>query len=249
MPHRSKLLPHKIQKEEQELHIFTNPFINSRVRLQNLNDYQAPLTAHTLSPNSKWITVRNNIHLIRSWSRINTSDVNDPFRDWYLFFQMRRELRLIRERIKQVENRPNFVPVHYFYLPIDETKHQRYNVSNIKPSDALYYSGLGHEPIVLRSLIYYFSKECPVSHNSIFQKFLSDVCSIIHQNRQRLKQAAVFRKLASIITIIFFILIGLMLFSLILSVLKTTSDFQKLYENDPNGGIEWQQPETPVNTF
>ncbi len=247
MSHRSKVLSQKIPKQEHELHIFTNPFLNSQLPLLQSDDYQAPLSARSLSPNSKWIIVRNNLHKIRTWRRSNTTDENPVVRDWYLFFQTRRELRRAREDIKKVEYRPDFRPVHYFYLPIDDRRKQRYNVSHVQPSDALYYPGFGHEPIVLQSLLYYFSKECAVPHNSIFQSFLSDVCSIIYRDRQRLNRQAVLRKVALVITILVSILIGLMLFSLVLSVLKTTSDFKRLYENDLSGGIEWQPAETTVN--
>jgi len=210
-----------------------------RIRLLGIDDYQAPLTSHTLKPNSKWIIVRNNIHKIRSWGGNDASDINEKFRDWYIFFQMRRELRHAQQYIKEIENQSNFTPVRYFYLPISETNTRRFNVSHVKPTDALYYPGLGREPIVLQSLLYYFSKECAVPYHSLFRKFLTDICSILNRERQRLDRAATFRKVALFITIIVFIIIGLMLFSLILSVLKTTSEFNKMYANDPNEKIEW----------
>jgi hypothetical protein len=162
---------------------------------------------------------------------------------------MRRELRHAQQYIKEIENQSNFTPVRYFYLPISETNTRRLNVSHVKPTDALYYPGLGREPIVLQSLLYYFSKECAVPYHSLFRKFLTDICSILNQDRQRLDRAATFRKLALFIAIIFFIILGLMLFSLILSVLKTTSEFNKMYGNDPNGEIEWRQPDTTINSF
>jgi hypothetical protein len=252
MPRRSRLLTHKLAKEEHELHIVTNPFLNPQSSIHDDDggdDYQAPLTVKTLKPNSKWILVRNNIHKIRSWGGIQQADVNDPFRDWYLFFQMRRELRRVKEHIRKVEDRPDFAPVRYFYLPTTERRARRYNVTHIQPTDALYYPGFGREPFVLQSLLYYFSRECVVPYNSVFRPFLSDVCSIIDRDQQRLNRAAVFRKIALIMAIIIFIIIGLMLFTLILSVITTASNFRKLYENDSTGGIEWQTQETTVNSF
>jgi hypothetical protein len=248
MSYRSKLLSNKTQKREQELHVFTNPFLNSQQRLLAADDYEAPLTADTLSPNSKWIIVRNNIHKIRSWGGIDPSNVEQRYRDWYLFFQMRRELRRAHEHIRQIEHRPDFVPLQYFYLPTDETHVRRYDVSHVQPSDAIYYPGFDHEPIVLRSLLYYFSKECYVPYNSIFRTFLSDVCSIVYRDQQRFNRVSVLRKIALIITIILFIILGLMLFSLVLSVLKTTYNLREMYGNDPSGGIEWRQPETTLDT-
>jgi len=253
MSYRSKHFFHKNRKQEQELHIFTNPFVNSQLRLRDIDDYQAPLTSHTLKRNSKWIIVRNNIHQIRSWGGNNASDVNEQYRDCYIFFQMIRELRRAQKYIHQIENQPDFVPIRYFNLPIDETHTRRYNVSHVKPTDALYYQGLGREPIVLQSLLYYFSKGRTVTYNSIFREFLTDICSILYRDRQRLNRAAVRRKVALFIVIIIFIILGLMLFLLILSVLNTTLEFNKMYGNDPNGGIEWGQSEatliTATNSF
>lgn len=246
MSYRSKLLSHKIAKEEQELRIYSNPL--STPRFLSV-DYQAPLTARTLAPNSKWILVRNNLHKIRSWRKLEKLDPNDPFGDGYLFLQMRRELQRVKEHIHEVENRPDFVPVQYFYLPTDERHTQRYDVSHVRPSDALYYPGFGQEPIVLQSLLYYFSIECVVPYQSVFRSFLSDVCTILNRNEQRLHHAAVLRKFASILALIVYIILGLMLFFLIFSVIKTTSSFQKFYANDPHGGIEWQSVETNVNSF
>lgn len=246
MSYRLKTLSFKNKKKtrrpEEELHVFTNPFLNSQLRTLDNYDYEAPLTAKTLAPNSKWIIVRENLHKIRSWRGIDVSKVQKPYRDWYVFFQMRRELRRAQYHIKQVEQQENFTPVRYFYLPIDANNKRRYNVSHIQPSDAIYYPGLGREPIVLQSLLYYFTKECAVPYDSTFRGFLGDVCSIIYQERQRLERVAVFRKVALFIATIVLTIIGLMLFSLILSVFKTTSDFRQLYDND----LDWTQPETTL---
>lgn len=251
MSTRSKILSNKNKnkKQEQELRIFTNPFLNSQLRLLEDDDYQAPLTANSLKPNSKWIIVRNNLHKIRSWGGIKSSDAHGPMGEWYIFFQMRRELRRAQEYIRQVEQKASSSPIHYFYLPIDEKRRQRYNVSHIQPTDALYYPGLGHEPIVLQSLFYYFSKECAVPYNSTFRVFLADVCSIINQEQRRINRVAVFRKVALLIAIIVFIIIGLMLVALIFSVLKTTSDFRQFSDDDLTTGFNWEQPTTTLKPF
>ncbi|CAF5006855.1 unnamed protein product [Rotaria sp. Silwood1] len=86
MAYRTKILPHKFTKQEQELHIISNPFDTTRQYLLQHDDYEAPLTAHTLKPNSKWITVRNNMHKIRSWREVDTSNVDEKFRDCHFYY-------------------------------------------------------------------------------------------------------------------------------------------------------------------
>ena len=233
-----KLSKQKIPRQERELRVITNPIVNNRLCLLDSDDYQAPLTAHSLLPNSKWIIVRNNLHKIRSWGGIDASKVDHRHQDWYILFQTRRELRRAHERIQQIEHHPEFVPVRYFNLPTDPKHNCRYDVSHVQPSDVLYYGSFGHEPIALQPLLYYFSKECIVPYNSIFRPFLSDVCSVLYRNQRRRNRTSLYRKVALIITIIVFIMISLMLFSLIISALKTTSDLRNMYQNDPNEGGE-----------
>ncbi|CAF4322725.1 unnamed protein product, partial [Adineta steineri] len=100
-----------------------------------------------------------------------------------------------------------------------------------------YYAGLGSEPIVLQYLLYYFSKDCPVPHNSIFYSFLSDVNSVLETNRKRINRIVVFRKLALIFALIISILILIMLFSLTLSVITTMTNLREMYKNDVDGSI------------
>jgi len=232
MSYRSKTLFRKIPKHEQESHIITNSHSTRRgTHLISNGDYQSPLTIHSYYPNSKWLIVRNNIHKIRSWGMIKRmSLVDQPFKDWYLFFQMRRELKRAEEQIRALQYQPDFRPVQYFDLPIDETHVQRYDVSHIQPTDGIYYAGLGSEPILLQYLLYYFSKNCAVPYNSIFCSFLSDVNSVLDTNRKRINRQVVFRKLALIMTLAVFIIIIIMFFSLILSVLTTASNLRQMYK-------------------
>ncbi|CAF2398669.1 unnamed protein product [Rotaria sp. Silwood2] len=248
MAYRSKILPPRITKQEQELHIFTNPLENARLYLLAHSDYQAPLTAQSLAKNSKWIVVRNNIHKIRSWRAVDISNVDERLRDWYIFFQIRRELRRAYKDIKQIELRSDFKAVNHFDLPVDPRHSQRFDVRHVRPTDMLYYPSLDREPLVLQSLLYYFSKECAVPYESVFRTFLSNVCLIIHRDQQRLRREAVFRKVALVLTIIAFVILGLMLISLVVSVLGTTSNLKSMYSNDPDGGIEWREPKTILET-
>ncbi|CAF0732074.1 unnamed protein product [Adineta steineri] len=248
MSHRVKYLVPKFAKQEQELHIITNPFADAQSRLiDDDDDYQAPLTSHTLRPNSKWNIVRHNIHKIRSWGGINLDHVHPQLRYLYLYWQVRRELQRAQNSIEQIE-RSHYTPIDYFNLPTDETHNRRYNVSHLQPSNAIYHPAFQSQPVVLQALLYYFSKECVVPYNSVFRPFLSDVCSILYQDRQRINRAAVFRKVATIITIVISIFLALMFFSLIVSVFTTTSNLRAMYRDDPDGGIEWRQSATTVET-
>ncbi|CAF5087739.1 unnamed protein product [Rotaria sp. Silwood1] len=188
------------------------------------------------------------MHKIRSWREVDTSNVDEKFRDWYIFFQIRRELRRAQADIKDIEQRSDFVPVRYFELPTDSTHTNRVNVSHVRPTDMLYYPSFDRDPMVLQALLYYFSKECAVPYESVFRTFLTNVCSIISRDRERLRRAAVFRQVALILAIVVFIILGLMLISLLLSVLGTTANLSSMYNNDPDGGIEWREPSTTVET-
>ncbi|CAF3333352.1 unnamed protein product [Rotaria socialis] len=248
MSHRSKVLANKFQRHEHELRIITNPIANPRQYLLEHEDYEAPLTANALVPKSKWIIVRNNIHKIRSWGTIDTSHVDERMRDWYIFFQMRRELRRAQAEINEIEHRPDFRAVRYFNLPTDSTHVTRFDVSHVKSTDSVYYPGLGHDPIVIQSLLFYFSKECAVPYSSIFRTFLSDVCAIIYRDQQQRHRAAVFRKLVLSMTVIVSLIIALMLASMIFGASKTASNLAAMYKNDPDGGYEWRQPKTTLGT-
>lgn len=246
--HRTRLLPRKIKKQEQELRIIANPIIRSTKNLLNDDDYQAPLTANSLRPNSKWIIVRNNIHKIRSWGKIDTSHIDERMRDWYLVYQMRRELRRAQEDIKQIEERSSFTPVNYFNLPISPTRVERFNVSDVRSTAVLYYPSVGNDPIVLQALLYYFSKECAVPYESVFRSFLGDVCLILSRERKQIHRATIFRRIVLTFSIIICIIIGIMLIGALLSVLTTTSNLRAMYQNDPDGGFEWRQRPTTLQT-
>ena len=194
------------------------------------DDYQAPLTSDLLAPKSKWWIVRHNIHKIRSWGAIrHMSHMDKTSQDWYLFFQMRRELKRAEEQIRSIQFRPDFTPIEHFELPINDQYVRRFNVSHVKPTDGIYYAGLGSEPIVLQYLLYYFSKECPVPYNSMFHSFLSDVNSVLNTNRQRLNRVVVLQRIAFFIALAICVLLLLMFFSMILSVMTTLTKFQEVY--------------------
>ncbi|UJR36746.1 hypothetical protein I4U23_029461 [Adineta vaga] len=244
MSHRLKLSSHKHPKQDHELHIITNPLFENRLRHHHQDDdYQAPLTSHTLLKTSKWTIVRNNIHKIRSWGGISTSNVAKQHIDWYMLVHTRRELRRTKDQIRQIEQ-SNFVPIHRFRLPTDELRYRQYNVSHLQSSDKLYHPSFGTEPVIIQSLLYYFSKECAVPYTSLFRPFLVDVCEIIEHDRERLKRAAVFRKVALAIAIIICIILALMYCSLIISVLTTTLNLRDMYKYDPDGGSEWRESKT-----
>lgn len=230
-PLKSSLRKHPKRERESRIVVTSDAPLRKPLLLPS-DDYQAPLTAYALPSTSKWLIVRNNIHKIRSWGMIRRLSANQPFQDWYLFFQMRRELKRAEDQIRALQYRPDFEPVHYFELPIDEMRVQRYNVSHVRPTDGIYYAGLGSEPIVLQYLLYYFSKDCPVPYNGIFYSFLFDVNSVLDTNRKRINRVVVFRKLALVLALAVSILLLIMFFSLILSVLTTTSNLREMYRQD-----------------
>jgi len=244
MPYPSKKLKRNIPKREQESHINIKPLLNSKdvstkPSVHSNSDYKALPRPYSLSPKSKWHIVRNNIHKIRIWGGIRRISVMDqPCQDWYLFFQMRRELKRAEEQIRAIQNRPNFTPVRHFDLPIDEIRVRRYNVSHVQPTDGIYYGGLGSDPIDLEALLYYFSKECVVPYNSIFYSFLCDVNSVLDTNRQRIQRVVVYRRVALMFALAIFVIIIIMFFSLILSVYTTTSNLREMYTIDSGEEME-----------
>ena len=224
MSHRPKTILRKIIKQERESRLHTVKSVSIAD-----DDYQSLPTCRLLPPTSKWFIVRHNIHRIRYWGVMQRmSVVEKPFRDWYLFFQMRRELKRAEEEIRAIQYKPGFAPIHHFELPIDEAHVRRYNVSHVQATDGLYYAGLGSEPIVLQYLLYYFSKECTVPYDSLFYSFLSDVNSVLYTNRQRIHRVEVFRRLALLIALAVSVVIFIMFFSLILSVITTVSKLSQM---------------------
>ncbi|CAF0838997.1 unnamed protein product [Rotaria sordida] len=218
-----RLLVRKNLKGKKESHVIigsptVSTNISSRTPLLTGYDYQVPRTAHSLAPQSKWIIVRNNLHQIRNWNAI----------------ELRHELKRVQEKICAIQYRLNFKSVHYFYLPTDEIGVRRYNVSHVQPTDSIYYAGLGSEPINLQCLLHYFSKECIVLYNSLFYPFLCDVNSVLDTNRKRIHRVVASRKVPLIMTVAIFTIILMMFFSLILSVLTTTSNLRQMYKNSLN---------------
>ncbi|CAF0887063.1 unnamed protein product [Didymodactylos carnosus] len=231
-------------KHEQEINIITNPQDQNKnttlrqqrqphdgtslkmTRFNSIDDYQAPMTSFTLRPNSKWKLVRENLHKIRSWRQIQRID--DPFQDWYIFFQMKRELKRAEKQIKNIEYLSNFKPIRYFPLAIDETHFEIYDTSQVKPTDAIFYSSSSGEPIILQYMLYYFAKESFVPYNGIFRPFLGDISSVIKANRNRSKRTQVLQNLALLGSIAVYILIGLMFLVLLINILNITSKLSVL---------------------
>lgn len=233
MSTRSRLFTPKFTNQEHELHVYVNPLVT-------------PLSPLIPPAPSKWIIVRKNLHTIRSWGGFSATSVNDQFHDKCVLIQMRRELRRMKEQIRAVEHRPDFVPVRCFKIPTDEEHSRRYKVSHVSPTSVLYHPSFDQEPIVLQSLLFYFSRECLVPYQSIFRPLLTNICSALDRDRERLERTAAFRRFALIIAIIIFIILSLMLITMIVGVLNTRSNFHKLYDNDIHGGVEWQ---TTVDSF
>jgi hypothetical protein len=246
---RLKTILRKIPKREQESYVNSITDLTVKTALLSTDDYQAPLTSYSLSPTSKWLIVRDNIHKIRNWG--DTKGIlrdDDPSGKLYRLLQMRRELKRAEDHIRAIQYRPDFIPIRHFELHINEKKVKRYNVSDVQPTDGIYYRGLGSEPIVLQNLLYYFNKECPVPYGSIFHSFLSDVIAVLYTNRERLKRVAVFRRLALFVTITFSVILFLMFISLILSVITTISNFKQMYKNDYEEEMKWHRPESAFPT-
>lgn len=240
MSYQSKKFVNKTPKHEQEF------YVNTKLLLNSNDDYQAPSTSHSLSPSSKWLIVRHNIHKIRSWGGVRPKSIVDQsFRDWYLFFQMRRELKRAEQEIRAIQNRKDFTPIRYFDLFIDEKRVRTYNVSHVRPSDGVFYAGLGSEPLILESLLYYFNKECVVPCNSLFYPFLSDVNSLLNTNRKRIQRVVVLRRVALLFALVVFIFIFIMFFSLILSVLTTASNLREMYKDGSDEGRMISQEAAP----
>jgi hypothetical protein len=236
----------RIPKQEREVHIFNNP-INEYDRDDSTSiqllpppqksrecltgyDYQAPLTAHSLRPNSKWLIVRRNIHRIRF---IGFSDTGKEHRlpDFYLGLQMTRELKRAQEEIKNVDKEQDFRIIKEFSLSNDSGRKQKFDTSHVKPDDALIYDRLGEEPLALQNLLYYFSKQ-DVQHGTVFWNFLNEVNHVLSLNRKRTVLVQRLQRLALTLAIIFYSFVGLMLLLMIISVIATATKM-----NDPE--VEW----------
>ncbi|CAF0791272.1 unnamed protein product [Rotaria sp. Silwood1] len=137
--------------------ISTNNF-QSQARRAFEYDYEAPLTAFSLKPNSKWLVVRRNLHRIRFMS-YNEHGEQNKLPDFYLGLQMIRELKRAQHEIQHIDQETNFHAVNQFILAIDDKHTKTYDTSHVKPTDALIYDRLGDEPMAVQNLLYYFSQQ------------------------------------------------------------------------------------------
>ncbi|UJR09419.1 hypothetical protein I4U23_013660 [Adineta vaga] len=242
--HRTRLM--RLPKQEEELHIISNPLevleqqdvsqalvppSPSRLQREALTayDYQAPMTANSLRPNSRWLVVRRNIHRIRFMGFRGTTEGKVP--DFYLGLQMTRELRRAQQQIKNVDLDENFQVVKEFSLATDKGPSRKFDTRHVKPDDALIYDRLGEEPLALQNLLYYFSKQ-DVPHGTVFWDFLNEVNHVLNLKRKRTVLVERLRRLALSLALIIYSAVGLMLFSMVISVITTITKM-----NDPE--VEW----------
>jgi hypothetical protein len=235
----------RIPKQEHEVHLFSNPMnendqfdSSSSSQLITLNstrnqnncltdyDYHAPLTAHSLRPNSNWLIVRRNLHRIR-FMGFQDGGREGRLPDLYLGIQMTRELKHAQEEIKNVDKDENFHIIKAFSLSNEDGIKKKFDISHVKPDDALIYDRLGDEPLALQNLLYYFSKR-DVQHGTIFWNFLNEVNHVLNLQRKRTLIVQRLRRLALTLAVILYSFIGLMLFLMIISVIVTATKM-----NDP----------------
>ncbi|CAF2401588.1 unnamed protein product [Rotaria sp. Silwood2] len=193
-------------------------------------DYEAPLTAYSLKPYSKWLIVRRNLHRIRFMS-YNDHGEQNKLPDFYLGLQMIRELKRAQDEIQRIDQETNFHAVKQFVLAIDDKHAKTYDTRHIKPTDALIYDRLGDEPMAVQNLLYYFSQQ-NVSPGTVFWDFLNEVNHVLNMNRKRTVLVERLRKFALILAFISYGLIGIMFFLMIISVITTA-----LKVNDPE--VQW----------
>lgn len=234
-------------KQEQEIHIVNNPLeeyeikksssqtsISSRREQQreilSQYDYQAPLTSESLRPNSRWLTIRRNLHRIR-FMGLNNLQEGGRLPDFYLGFQMTRELKRAQVEIKNIDKNEDFHHIKHFSLINNNGTTKIYNTSHVTPDDALIYDRLGEEPLALQNLLFYFSKQ-NVQHGSLFWNFLYEVNNVLKLKRKRKALVKRLRRIAFTLAIIFYSFIGLMFSFMVISVITTATKF-----NDPE--VEW----------
>ncbi|CAF2105997.1 unnamed protein product [Rotaria magnacalcarata] len=254
------------QKQEHEIRLFVNSFdedddqfrryhianvpqdsksVGSSIATNNVQsqssgacqyDYQVPLTAHSLKPNSKWLIVRQNLHRIRFMS-YNNNKGESRLPDFYLGLQMIRELKRVQDEIQRVGQERNFHAVKRFVLAIDDKHTNAYDTRHVKPDDAIIYDRLGEESMSLQNLLYYFSQQ-NIDHGTVFWDFLNKVNHVLNMNRKRTVLVQRLRKLAQVLTFIVYGIIGFMFFLLIASVITTVgkmSDPELKWMSDPDG--------------
>ena len=196
------------------------PSKNNRERLIR-DDYEAPSSANSLRPNSRWLIVRRNLHRIR-FMGYSEGGQTDKLPDLYLGFQMKRELKRAQDEIKNIDREKNFHVVKRFALAVDNKRTKIYNTSHVKPEDALIYDRLGEEPLALQNLLYYFSQQ-EVPHGTIFWDFLNEVNHVLNLRRKRTVLVKRLRKLALTLAIVVYCIIGFMFLLLIISVITTAT--------------------------
>ncbi|CAF1095526.1 unnamed protein product [Didymodactylos carnosus] len=196
--------------------------VHSRDSILKCDDYQAPLSSKSLKKNSNWLIVRRNLHRIRYLGGKN--DNSETLPDFYLSFQMIRELTRAQDEIKNIDRNEHFQIIKLFSLAVDNYKIKIYNTAHITPNDALFYDRLGDEPLAIQNLLFYFSQQ-DVQYKTVFWEFLNEVTRVLDLNRKRVKRVHTLRKIAATLAIILFSIIGFMFLLLIVSLLYTTSKF------------------------
>ncbi|CAF1302777.1 unnamed protein product [Adineta steineri] len=244
--HRTRFI--RIPKQEEEVHIFSNP-LNvdeqpaTSTPLQTPSprqgqretlfdfDYQAPLTAHSLRPNSRWLIVRRNIHRIRFMGFRGAIGKEGQLPDFYLGLQMARELRRAQLEIKDVDNDTSFQAVKEFSLASAKGQSKKFDTRHVQPEDALIYDRLGEEPLSLQNLLYYFSKQ-DIQHGTVFWDFLNEVNHVLNLKRKRTVLVQRLRRLALSLALVVYIIIGLMFCTMVIGIITTITKM-----NDPE--VEW----------
>jgi hypothetical protein len=227
----------RVPRQEKEVHLISNPMESVRtppVLRERLTDadYEAPLTADSLRPNSPWLIVRQNLHRIRSMG-YTESNRQGAMPDLYLGLQMTRELRRAQLSIQNADQEDDFHIIKHFELAVGKARTKKFDTSHVKPEDALIYDRLGEEPLSLQNLLYYFSKQ-DVQKGSVFWDFLSGVNQVLDLQRKRTVLVQRLRRIALILAVIIYVFIGLMLSAMIISVITTVTRM-----NDPE--VQWTE--------
>ena len=238
----------RVPRQESEIRVITNPadqrvpLISQTSRRSNRrrladDDYEAPLTAYALPPNSRWLFVRRNLHRIRFMGH-NQRERDSTLPGFYIGLQMKRELKRAQDEIKNIDKEKNFLAVKQFALAVDEKRTKLYDTSHVKPEDALIYDRLGEEPLALQNLLYYFSRQ-DVSHGTLFWDFLNEVNNVLNMKRKRTVLVQRLRRLALTLAVILYSILGIMLILLIVSVITTATKM-----NDPE--VKWMESKVDI---
>ncbi|CAF3433388.1 unnamed protein product [Rotaria socialis] len=244
------------RKQEQEIHVIESPFekhnkqqspktirpsspLRKETSVLIRDDYEAPLTAGSLRPNSRWLIVRLNLHRIRLMGFNNLSK-EDRLSDLYLDFQVIRELKRAKNEINNVNKDKDFHMGKTFSLAGESGKPRVFNTSFVTPNDALIYDRIGEEPLVLQNLLYYFSKQ-NIEKGTPFWNLLIRVNEVLTLKHKCTVLVQRLRRLVLTLTIIFYSIIGFMFCLMIISVIITA---RKL--DDPE--VQWMNNNAEVFT-